>query len=88
MELLAETGTIVANGEPAHRERNSGTVSVAVRDDGSLTARAGHSGGGGLSRSDGHCGDETKKGLIFQCVSRVFLQSPYRILLWLWAKAC
>lgn len=46
MELLAETGTIVANGEPAHPDRNAGTVSVAAWDDGSLTARAGHSGVG------------------------------------------
>lgn len=33
---LAGTGTSVANGEPAHRERNVGTVSVAAWDDASL----------------------------------------------------
>lgn len=88
MQQLAETGTSVANGEPAHRERNAGTVSVAAWDDGSLQCVLDAGGGKRLSKRVGYWGDETKKGLTFQCVSGVFLQSPCRIFLWLWAKAC
>lgn len=72
LKLLAGTGTGVANGEPAHRERNAGTVSVAAWDDGSLQCGLGSSGGGGGGQDPGGMmatvGGETKKGLIFSNV--------------------
>lgn len=63
-------------------------LSVATWDDGSLPCVLDSSGGGGLCSDDGHCGDGTKKGLTCRCASGVILQYPYRIFLWLWARAC